>query len=47
MDLKLKKFKNIYVVKSTGSWQTLNRQQEETFINLVYMKPEKKKEKSE
>lgn len=39
-----KSFKNVSLVKVTGTWQGLRTEQEETFIGLVYIKPEKKKE---
>lgn len=39
----LKKFKNVYIATSTGNWQSIQGQQEEKFINLVYIKPEEKK----
>ncbi|MDR3646953.1 MAG: prepilin-type N-terminal cleavage/methylation domain-containing protein [Candidatus Babeliales bacterium] len=38
-----KNFKNVSLVKVTGTWQGLRAEQEEMFVGLVYIKPEKKK----
>lgn len=43
----VKNFKNVSLIKVTGTWQGLRAQQEESFIRLVYIKPEKKTQKTQ
>lgn len=40
----LKKFENIYILKTTGKWMGRKGEREETMITFVYEKPAKKKE---
>lgn len=38
-----KKFDNIYLIKSTGSWQGMQTEQQETLVGFVYVKPKEEK----
>lgn len=39
-----KSFKDVPLINATGTWQGLKGQEEETFVGLIYIKPETKKE---
>ena len=40
----LKKFENVSLFKATAKWRGLIRDQEESIVSFIYIKPKKKKE---
>ncbi len=38
-----KKFENVFLVKSTGSWQGMQTEQQETLVSFIYVRPKEEK----